>query len=152
MLDGIGSICMSEVISANKEAVVKSCLASWKRQQSERNTRVASSTAPSTPYFLYFSVSLVLSLSCFSPPLKCNFFPFTLPYISFVLALFWFMVRHRGSALMNVWAEISHSISVMWGQCEAGIDWPFSWSKCWWIVCRGVCACGLVLCRYEKIL
>lgn len=31
MLDGIVSVCMSEIISTNKEAAVKSRLAAWKR-------------------------------------------------------------------------------------------------------------------------
>lgn len=54
---GVGFVCMSEVISANRQAAVKSCLASWK-SQNLRETHAASSSVPSTSHQLYFFHSL----------------------------------------------------------------------------------------------
>lgn len=124
MLDGIGSVCMSEVISPKKEAVVKSCLASWKRQQSERNAHVASSTSD----FLFLCKSFSFSLASF-PHWNLILPPFSLPYISFVLALFWFtalMMGHRGDVIQVCsHACLSQNFTLYFshvrGQCEAGI-------------------------------
>lgn len=122
MLDGIGSVCMSEVISANMEAAVKSCLARRKRQQSKRNTRVAS---------LLFAFPLYPLLH---PPFKCNFPPLTVPYISIALALFWFtapVMRYRGDVMQVCTHEcLSRNFTLYFshvrGQCGAGIDWAYS--------------------------
>lgn len=143
MLDGIGSVCMSEVISANREAVVKSCLASRKRQRLRETCGLIHCS-------LDFPLSLFLSfsLSCFSPLLKCNLFFF--PHF----ALFSFpapMMRHRGDVMQVCSHEcLSGNFTLYFshvrGQRRAGIDWAFSINYKCLFVCKGMYTCGLVLC------